>query len=110
MKYLSKIASLLFSIGVKCDVKAIISKIRKLRQTYKQEKNKTKKSGRARERKWKFFDKMDGIMGHKANISPPLVLDSSTDQTEEGNMSYSEDVNMHHGNSILLYLKFILNC
>lgn len=35
-------------------------------------------------------------MGHRANISPPLVLDSSTDQTEEGNMSYSEDVNMHH--------------
>lgn len=49
-------------------------------------------------------------MGHRANISPPLVLDSSTDQTEEGNMSYSEDVNMHHCNSILLYLKFMLNC
>ena len=52
---------------------------------------------------------MDGIMGHRANISPPLVLDSSTEQAEEGNVSYSEDVNMHHGHSILLYLKFILN-
>ena len=39
-------------------------------------------------------------MGHRANISPPLVLDSSTEQAKEGSVSDSEDVNMHHGNVI----------
>ncbi|CAH3170148.1 unnamed protein product [Porites lobata] len=77
--------------GVQCELKAILSKIRKLRQKYKEEKNKAKKSGRSRGRKWKFFHKMDSIMGHRANISPPLVLDSSADQNEESVMSESED-------------------
>lgn len=43
-------------------------------------------------------------MGHRTNISLPLVHDSSTEQAEQGMISDSEDVSMHHGNSILLSL------
>ena len=57
-----------FIIGIKCDLKVIINKIRKLRQKYKEEKTKTSKSGRARGRKWKFCYKMDRILGHRVNI------------------------------------------
>ena len=39
-------------------------------------------------------------MGHRADISPPLVLDWATEQAKEGSMSDSEDVNIHHGNVI----------
>jgi len=93
--------TLSFIIGVKCDLKAIINKIRKLHQKYKEEKTKTSKSGRARGQKWKFFDKMDCILGHRANISPPWVLDSSVDQTEEGegDMLVSENREVDNGNS-----------
>lgn len=45
-------------------------------------------------------------MGHRANISPPLVLDSSADQNEESVMSESEDEKVSNGNSYLLFYLF----
>ena len=70
----------------------------------KKKKNKAKKSGRSRGRKWTFFDKMDSIMGHRANISPPLVLESSAEQNEESVMSESEDEKVSNGNSYFTFL------
>ena len=46
-------------------------------------------------------------MGHRANISPPLVLDSSADQNEESVMSESEDEKVSNGNS---YFTFLFIC
>ena len=43
-------------------------------------------------------------MGHRANISPPLVLDSSADQNEESVMSESEDEKVSNGNSHFTFL------
>ena len=43
-------------------------------------------------------------MGHRANISPPLVLDSSADQNEESVMSESEDEKVSNGNSYFTFL------
>ena len=43
-------------------------------------------------------------MGHRANISPPLVLDSSAGQNEESVMSESEDEKVSNGNSYFTFL------
>ena len=43
-------------------------------------------------------------MGHRANISPPLVLDLSADQNEESVMSKSEDEKFPNGNSYFTFL------
>ena len=44
-------------------------------------------------------------MGHRANISPPLLLDSSADQNKESVMSESEDEKVSHGNSYFTFLR-----
>ena len=36
--------------------------MKKLRQKYKQEKDKTKKSGNGASKKWKFFDELDAFL------------------------------------------------
>jgi predicted phage tail protein len=50
--------------------------MKKLRQKYKSEKDKTQKSGNGKQKKWKFFDQMDRILANRHNITPVPVLDT----------------------------------
>ena len=43
-------------------VKEVINKMKKLRQKYKKEKDKGRKSGNGSSRQWKFFSRMDNIL------------------------------------------------
>ena len=66
-------------------VQDIINKMKKLRQKYKTDKDKTTKSGTGRKKPWKFFQKMDEILVHRPTTRPPTCLDSSAiiEQEEE---------------------------
>ena len=66
-------------------VKGIVNKMKKLRQKYKVEKDKTRKSGSGRYKKWKFFDQMDRLLSHRHNGTPLVVLDTmaTEDQASE---------------------------
>ena len=50
--------------------------MKKLRQKYKVEKDKARKSGNGRNKKWKFFDQIDQLLSHKHNVTPLVVLDT----------------------------------
>jgi hypothetical protein len=50
--------------------------MKKLRQKYKTEKDKTRKSGNGKQKKWKFFDKMDQILANRHNITPVSIIDT----------------------------------
>ena len=57
----------------------VINKMKKLRQKYKIEKDKSKKSGNGRVKKWKFFDMMDHVMAKDPNVVPIHLHDSSAE-------------------------------
>ena len=51
--------------------------MKKLRQKYKLEKDKYRKSGNSSEKKpWKFFTRMDMILSHRHNVNPPTIMDT----------------------------------
>ena len=55
--------------------------MKKLRQKYKSEKDKQRKSGNGSVKKeWKYFSKMDIILSHRHNVTPPSVIDSSVEK------------------------------
>ncbi|KAJ7394530.1 hypothetical protein OS493_000345 [Desmophyllum pertusum] len=58
-------------------VKEVISKMKKLKQKYKTEKDKSRKSGNGSSRKqWKYFSKMDNILSERHIVNPPSIMDS----------------------------------
>lgn len=61
--------------------KEVINKVKKLRQKYKEEKDKTKKSGNSRQRKWKYFDEIDVFMSQRHNVTPPCIVDTMAENT-----------------------------
>ncbi len=77
--------------GFVFEVEDIINKMKKLRQKYKVEKDKTKRNGRGR----KFFTKMDEVLAHKPNTQPPVSIDSSLNEQIIENES--NDVNSDVG-------------
>ena len=54
-------------------------KIKKLRAEYKRTKDNNGLTGRGT-RKWKYFDQLDAILGHRPATAPPVVLDTSAEQ------------------------------
>ena len=62
----------------------IVNKMKKLRQKYKTEKDKTKKSGNSKTKKWKYFDQIDSFMSQKHNVTPVAIIDTM-DQSDEDN-------------------------
>ena len=54
-------------------------KIRKLRAEYKRTKDNSGLTGRGT-KKWKYFDQMDAIVGHRPATAPPIVLNTSAEQ------------------------------
>lgn len=56
--------------------------MKKLRQKYKEEKDKTKKSGTGAGKKWKFFDDLDAFLMRKHNVTPPCLVDTGAKPDE----------------------------
>ena len=54
-------------------------KLKKLRAEYKCTKDNNGLTGRGT-RKWKYFDQLDAILGHRLATAPPIVLDISAEQ------------------------------
>ena len=74
------------SKGYEFTVKEVINKMKKLRQMYKTEKDKSRKSGNGTAKKqWKYFSKIDSIMSEKQIVSPPSIIDIMAD-TSQGNL------------------------
>ena len=74
-------------------VKDVVNKIKKLRQKYKTEKDKKRRSGTNRAKEWKFFTKMDGFMSQKHNVNPPLVTDTMAEQEAQNTCKFRQDIN-----------------
>ena len=61
------------------------TKVKKLRQEFKKIKDNPNQTGNDR-KKWKFYDRINKILGKKPSVTPPMVLDtldSSTLSTEK---------------------------
>lgn len=61
------------------------TKVKKLRQEYKKIKDDHKETGNER-KKWKFYDRINRILGNKPSVTPPVVVDTldlSTSSTEK---------------------------
>lgn len=83
--------------GFVFEVEDIINKMKKLRQKYKVEKDKAKRSGRGRSKGWKFFNKMDEVLAHKPNTQPPVSIDSSLNEQIKETENESNDENLDVG-------------
>ena len=60
-------------------VDSIINKWKKMKQQFKKEVDKSRRSGAGRRKKWPYLDEMEAICGHRDNITPTILLDSSKD-------------------------------
>ena len=66
--------------------------MKKLRQKYKQEKDKTRKSGNGAGKKWKLFDDIDAFLMRKHNVTPPCLVDTMTEiQDDEDRCAEQDD-------------------
>lgn len=65
--------------------------MKKLRQKYKSEKDKMKKSGNGRSTKWLFFDQMDRFLSQRHNVTPVALVDT---------MAESEKMDHHSDDSL----------
>lgn len=64
-------------------LKEVINKIKKLRQKYKQEKDKAKRSGNGACKKWKFFNDIDLFLTTRHNVTLPVVVDTMAEDNSE---------------------------
>ena len=72
----AKIASELREAGYERTVLQCREKIKKLRADYRKIRDSHNKTGTGR-KKWKFFEVIDVVIGHKPATCPPLDVDSS---------------------------------
>ena len=63
----------------------IVNKMKKMRQKYKTEKDKTRKTGNSKKKKWKYFDQIDNFMSQK-HVTPVAIV-NTMDQFDEENES-----------------------
>ena len=84
----------------------LVNKMKKLRQKYKQEKDKSNKNRTGRRKKWKCFDIMDTIMSDKPQVKPPLIFDSSTPSTSELPSAIPVDENPETGKFVSFFCVF----
>ena len=59
---------------------------------FKKEVDKSRRSGTSRRKKWRYFDDIEAICGHRDNITPTVLLDSSKDD-DHSNNSEGESIN-----------------
>ena len=94
-------------------LKGIVNKMKKLRQKYKVEKDKTRKSGNGRYKKWKFFDQMDSLLSHRHNVMPLVVLDTMAtecqgNETDHLDQTLSTQNSSDESDSIGTNVQFII--
>ena len=65
--------------------------MKKLRQKYKAEKDKTKKSGNGRSYKWLFFEQMDRFLSQRHNVTPVALVDTMAESEKMDHQSDSLD-------------------
>ena len=65
--------------------------MKKLRQKYKTEKDKTKKSGNGRSNKWLFFEQMDRFLSQRHNVTPVALVDTMAESEKMDHQSDSLD-------------------
>ena len=58
---------------------SIINKWKKMKKQFKKEVDKSTRSGTGRREKWRYFDDMEAICGHRDNITPTVLQESSKD-------------------------------
>ena len=63
-----------FNLGIHFKLESIINKWKKLKEQCKQHDDKQKRSGTERRKKWKLFDDMNQICGHRDTSSPACLL------------------------------------
>ncbi len=63
--------------------------MKKLKLDYRKVKDKHNQSGQNRS-KWKFFDAMDAVLGHRPTTRPSVVLDTS-EHPDEDELGESDD-------------------
>ena len=66
------------------------TKMKKIKKEYKKLKDYHEETGRKR-KKWRFFDKVDDIIGCKPATRPEVVLDTSVEGTASNIMSDNGD-------------------
>jgi hypothetical protein len=59
----------------------VVNKVKKLRQKYKAEKDKKRRSGTGKGKEWKFFSKLDAFLSTKPNVEPLLVVDTMAESS-----------------------------
>ena len=50
-----------------------------MKKQFKKEVDKSTRSGTGRREKWRYFDDMEAICGHRDNITPTVLQESSKD-------------------------------
>ena len=73
-----KISKEMEAVGYKRTAVQCRDKIKKLRAEYKRVKDHNGLTGRGT-RKWRYYDSIDAILGHRPSTRPPIVLDTSSD-------------------------------
>ena len=79
-----KMATTLRTYGIEKSGEQCRTKVKKLRQEYKKIKDEHRETGNGR-KKWKFYDRVNKVLGNRPSVTPPVVLDtldSSTSSTE----------------------------
>ena len=90
-------------------VQDLVNKMKKLRQKYKQEKDKSSRSGTGKRKKWKFFDIIDRTLSDKPQVKPPLVIDSSASSTADLHDTVNDE-NSENGIFFIFTQMFICIC
>ena len=88
-------------------LKEVVNKMKKMRQKYKSEKDKTKKSGNGRSKKWAFFEQMDRFLSQRHDVTPVALVDTmaksekmdhddSSDDDQSLGMQQESNINLHY--------------
>ena len=88
-------------------LKEVVNKMKKMRQKYKSEKDKTKKSGNGRSKKWAFFEQIDRFLSQRHDVTPVALVDTmaksekmdhddSSDDDQSLGMQQESNINLHY--------------
>ena len=82
--------SIHFMIKLQCGFNN--NKWKKMKQQLKKEVDKSRRRRTGRRKKLRYFDDMEAICGHRDNITPTVLLDSSKDE-DHSDHSEGESIN-----------------
>ncbi|XP_046863153.1 uncharacterized protein LOC124456888 [Xenia sp. Carnegie-2017] len=65
-------------------LKELINKIKKLRQRYRKEKERSRQTGMGVLKKWKFFNEIDAFLTVRHDVNPLKIIDTMAEGDEQG--------------------------